>query len=104
GRSASPEGVTRPGAPEWLDQPTIADLARLRPSTAGGRAGTATVRCRVQDDGTLVECVSISEAPLGSRYGQAAVRASALYRMRVDGAFAGFIGQQIDVPVAWPAR
>lgn len=94
----------RPAAPEWLDQPTLGDLNRLRPSTAGGRPGVATVRCSVQDDGTLGECAAISETPPGSRYAQAAVRASALYRMRVDGAFAGFIGQQIDVPVAWPAR
>jgi peptidoglycan hydrolase-like protein with peptidoglycan-binding domain len=96
--------AARPAAPEWLDRPTAADLERLRPSPAGGRAGLATVRCRVQDDGTLTECVSISEAPLGSRYGQAAVRASALYRMRIDGAFSGFISQQIEVSVAWPAR
>jgi peptidoglycan hydrolase-like protein with peptidoglycan-binding domain len=96
--------AARPAAPEWLDQPTSGDLDRLRPSTARGRPGAATVRCRVQDDGTLVECAPIVETPPGSRYGQAAVRASALYRMRVDGAFAGFIGQQIDVPVTWPAR
>ena len=96
--------TTRPAFPEWLDQPSFADLDRLRPSAAGGRAGVATVRCRVQDDGTLIECVSVSETPLGSRYGQAAVRASALYRMRVDGAWAGFIGEQIDVPVTWRAR
>jgi len=104
GPATSPLAVARPAVPAWVDQPSSADLDRLRPSAAGGRAGVAIVRCRVQDDGTLVECVSISETPSGSRYGQAAVRASALYRMRVDGAWGGFVGEQIDVPVTWHAR
>jgi len=96
--------VSLPPEPEWLDRPTSADLERFRPSAAAGRAGVSTVRCRVQDDGTLADCTPITESPSGSRYGQAAVRASALYRMRVDGAYAAFIGREIEVPITWQAR
>lgn len=91
-----------PTEPVWLDQPTAADLDRLRPSGAPRQPlGSAVIRCMVAEDGTLFACFAESESPPSRRYGQAAVRAAALYRMRVDGAYAAFVGQAIEVRISW---
>lgn len=91
-----------PTEPVWLDQPTAADLDRLRPSGAPRYPlGSAVIRCMVAEDGTLFACFTESENPPGRRYGQAAVRAAALYRMRIDGPYAAFIGQAIEVRISW---
>lgn len=92
-----------PTEPAWLDQPTAADLDRLRPSGIPRHPlGSAIIRCMVAEDGTLFACFSVSETPPGRRYGQAAMRAAALYRMRIDGAYAGFVGRAIEVHISWP--
>ncbi|MEN5146559.1 His-Xaa-Ser repeat protein HxsA [Brevundimonas diminuta] len=91
-----------PAEPVWLDQPTAADLDRLRPSGAPRQPlGSAVIRCMVAEDGTLFACFAESETLPGRRYGQSAVRAAALYRMRVDGAYAVFVGQAIEVRISW---
>ncbi|WP_436357093.1 hypothetical protein [Brevundimonas sp. CEF1] len=91
-----------PTEPVWLDQTTAAYLDRLRPSGAPRQPlGSAVIRCMVAEDGTLFACFAESETPPGRRYGQAAVRAAALYRMRVDGAYAAFVGQAIEVRISW---
>ena len=91
--------------PVWLDQPSAVDLERLRPRGADRRIeSSAIVRCRVLDDGTLTDCFALSETPPGRRYGQAAVRAAALYRMQVDGVYVAFVGREIEVPVRWASR
>lgn len=92
-----------PTEPAWLDQPTSADLERLRPRGADARLESgAVLRCRVLDDGVLTACVTLSETPPGRRYGQAAMRAAGLYRMRVDGPYAPFVGQEITIAIRWP--
>jgi peptidoglycan hydrolase-like protein with peptidoglycan-binding domain len=97
--------VVAPPEAVWIDQPNASDLERLRPQGVfRSIEGGAIVQCQVADDGTLTDCIAISETPPGRRYGQAAVRAAALYRMRVDGAFANFVGQTVTVRVRWPSR
>lgn len=62
------------------------------------------VKCQVLEDGTLSTCEPLSENPPGYRYGQAAVRASALYRMSVEGEYRAFIGREIELTISWPAQ
>ncbi|MBD3738772.1 MAG: peptidoglycan-binding protein [Pseudomonas balearica] len=104
-RAVEAAPVAAPTEPVWIDQPNAFDLERLRPNgVSRSIEGGAIVQCQVADDGTLTGCVAISETPPGRRYGQAAIRAAALFRMRVDGEFAGFIEQTVEVPVRWLAR
>jgi peptidoglycan hydrolase-like protein with peptidoglycan-binding domain len=91
--------------PVWLDQPSAQDLDRLRPRGADRRlAGQAVIRCTVLDEGTLTSCFALSESPPGKRFGQAGVRAGALYRMQIDGPYAAFVGREVELTVTWPAR
>lgn len=79
--------VTRP---DWAARPSPRDVDLFYPERAqqSGQTGNARIRCRVNTNGSVRECVVVTETPPGYGFGEAAVRMSPLFRMKpqtVDG-------------------
>lgn len=70
--------------PEWIRKPGAEDLARLFPPAAleAGIEGRSTIECLVTAEGSLTNCVVVSEAPPGAGFGAAHIEAARLFRMR----------------------
>jgi TonB family protein len=70
--------------PDWVQRPTGADLAKYYPKDAAkaGLGGSATIQCHVTAKGGLDLCKTISEAPLGAGFGDAAIKMSGIFRMK----------------------
>ncbi len=58
--------------PQWRLAPSFADLAAAYPRGAGGQTGSVVLRCQVQVNGALQDCVTASEAPRGEGFAAAA--------------------------------
>ena len=76
--------------PRWLSQPTAAEMARFYPQSDVDRGVTGQVQlmCGVVASGRLADCKVLSETPASARFGEAALKLSAFFRMTpktVDG-------------------
>jgi TonB family protein len=83
----APSQAVRPRPPiDWAQKPTGEDLARYYPERAARKElpGRATISCQVTDEGRLTGCTVVSESPPGEGFGEAALKASTSFRMRVD--------------------
>jgi TonB family protein len=71
-------------APDWLRKPTGADMAEFYPKAAAAAhvEGHATIHCKVAATGELTDCVASNDEPAGQGFGEAALRLSALFKMR----------------------
>jgi len=67
---------------EWLERPDSARISLLYPVQAfrQGLSGQAILDCIVDAEGRLA-CLILSEEPAGQGFGEAAIRASRLFRM-----------------------
>lgn len=67
---------------EWLERPDAARISLLYPPEAfrEGQSGQAVLDCIVDAQGQLA-CAVLSEEPAGLGFGEAAIRASRLFRM-----------------------
>lgn len=67
----------------WLRKPSADDLARYYPDSAARReiTGSATLNCAVAANGTVRNCMIVSETPLGEGFGDAALKLSRFFRM-----------------------
>ena len=67
----------------WLRKPSAGDLARYYPDSAARReiSGSATLSCAVSANGSVRNCMIISETPLGEGFGDAALKLSRFFRM-----------------------
>ncbi len=81
GQPIEPETTNQP---DWAEQPRASAVFMAFPPEARRLrvSGRATIRCTVQLDGRLNDCVVISEAPLGWGFGQAALKMSKAFRMK----------------------
>lgn len=82
-----PSIITRP---EWERRPSPRDVDAAYPQRAlrMNQTGQAQMRCRVNADGSIRDCVVAAETPPGFGFGQAALRLVPLFKMRpatVDG-------------------
>ncbi len=61
--------------PDWLSQPSAADIARAYPARARAakEQGLATLSCTVREDGRLAMCLAAHEYPAGFGFGAAAM-------------------------------
>lgn len=75
--------VMGPYRPDWMEKPSIEDLAAFYPANAARRniSGKATITCKVMADGRLNACVIADETPPGEHFGEAALRLSPRFRM-----------------------
>lgn len=67
----------------WLRKPSAGDLARYYPDSAARReiSGSATLSCAVAANGSVRNCMIISETPVGEGFGDAALKLSRFFRM-----------------------
>jgi TonB family protein len=96
-------------APNWIERPTGADLARVYPAAAAqaGQDGRATVDCDVARDGRLENCSIRKELPEGAGFGQAALDLTPSFQMSpktLDGHPVG--GGHVVIPIRFmvPAK
>lgn len=68
----------------WLKMPSADEMARYYPDSAMRRdvSGLATLGCVVAVNGTVRDCVVISESPAGEGFGAAALKVSRFFRMK----------------------
>ena len=111
---ATPVGAdTRSNAPppgrsaihlDWAEMPNADNLVRDYPPEARQRgvSGDTRIECTVEPDGTLVECETLAEKPLGLGFGPAAIEASRRFRMKPYPA-ALIHGQlpRVIIPIHW---
>lgn len=67
----------------WLRKPSAGDLARYYPDGAIRReiSGSATLNCSVAANGSVRNCMIVSETPVGEGFGDAALKLSRFFRM-----------------------
>ncbi len=70
--------------PDWALKPTADDIARLYPVAAmrGSIEGRATIDCRINAVGKLVDCSVTAEEPKGIGFGDAALAMASRFQMR----------------------
>lgn len=70
--------------PDWLKKPNAADLMMVWPTEAWkrGLGGKAVIGCRVSAQGSLFDCVVVSESPEGVGFGNAALALSSQFLMK----------------------
>jgi len=76
--------------PDWLVRPNSASLAEAYPKLALALdiEGRASISCKVTAEGSLANCVAVSESPIGLGFGEAALSLAPTLRMKpkkIDG-------------------
>ncbi|HEX6860297.1 MAG TPA: TonB family protein [Caulobacteraceae bacterium] len=96
--AADPQGEFTP--PDWLRKPTPDELSAFYPPGAvdKGEAGKAVIQCQVVETGMLEACDVVEESPRGAGFGEAAVKATSIMRMKP----ATLNGKVVPTPVSIP--
>lgn len=88
--------------PHWLRRPTGQNLAENYPNGAMENHidGRMTVRCRIDLQGRLVDCIVIEEAPSGYGFGNAGIRLARYFQMTPLARDGHPVGDtRIDIPI-----
>jgi protein TonB len=96
---AQPSSPSRDAAPS--PKPSLADLYPAE-AKAKKLSGRTRMRCRVDADRTLSQCVVIHECPAGLGFGKAALEAARFFKARPE-SVAGqpAAGGTVVVPITW---
>lgn len=94
--------------PDWRRKPSADDMLAVWPAEAQryGRSGSGVVHCKVSPQGALYDCAALSEEPVGSGFGQAAVALTPQFLMSPamkDGKAVAYDGVTIPVKFIWPS-
>jgi TonB family protein len=87
--------------PDWVAKPVAADITRFYPAAAKATKleGSATITCRVDDEGRLGQCQLLREAPEGAGFGQAALSLADTFQMKpLDKEGRATAGQDVRIP------
>ena len=89
--------------PDWLVRPSADEVARLYPSMAAEKqvAGKAVIRCTVDIDGYLTDCVVDDETPPRQGFGNAALEMTAYFRFRPATVFGMPMRARVTVPISF---
>jgi TonB family protein len=95
---AADETINPDAALAWVSAPTAAQVAAAYPAAAKAahQTGKAVLDCRLQPDGRLRACKTLSETPAGAGFGEAA--------LKLTGRFTGYTStgrdeHEIHVPI-----
>jgi TonB family protein len=82
--AAKPAAASLITEPVWTRKPTGFDLVRFYPAEAmkAGVSGWAVIDCGVAQDGRLRNCAVHTQKPTRYRFGEAALKMSALFQMQ----------------------
>lgn len=74
------------GPQDWEVRPSGDDIARYYPDSAmkRGLAGRVTIVCIVTGQGEMSDCKVTHEYPLAEHFGDAAIRLSTFFKLRLD--------------------
>ncbi len=88
--------------PDWRKRPTANDILSVFPAEAfrRGQGGSATITCIATPQGTLQDCLTISESPAGAGFGAAAIALTPQFTLKP----ALYKGQAVPSAVAIPIR
>ncbi|MHB8530117.1 MAG: TonB family protein [Caulobacteraceae bacterium] len=88
--------------PQWLKKPTDSDMQAVWP--VGGRAGgLGLIGCEVNIHGLLDDCTAVSEDPLGSGFGAAALRLASGFLFRPAQGPDGPFASRVRIPIRFTA-
>lgn len=79
-----PAGASVVTPPDWRRRPTGDDIGRVYPRRALSKRlpGMALTTCSVTKEGTLAECATVDENPMGEGFGEAALKLMPIFVMR----------------------
>ena len=88
-------------SPRWVRTPSQADLNRNYPRGAleQGVSGHATMKCAVNSDGRLADCVLIEETPPDKGFGRATLALVSKFQMSDPAGIPA--GVHVQIPVGW---
>jgi TonB family protein len=69
----------------WLAAPSFAQVAAAYPDIGGGVTGEAALHCDLNHDGSLSQCKANYQHPPDRDFGDAALKLSKIFRLRVGG-------------------
>jgi TonB family protein len=74
---------SKDGKPVYLAGPGPADIAKAYPEAALKKQmkGSASIKCRIADDGTFTKCSVVDETPSKYGFGAAALQMSSLFKV-----------------------
>ena len=86
--------------PLWADAPTAAAVAAAYPASGRGVVGHVAMRCKIEPDGGLKACETVTESPAGHGFGVAARSLSPSFRIIPESADPHTLAiARVDVPV-----
>jgi TonB family protein len=90
--------------PSWLHRPSGDDIVQYYPPRAMdlGREGFSSIKCIVTASGSVENCTIVSETPDGYGFGAAALRLSALFKMKMTAPDGQPVqGKSVVIPISW---
>ena len=104
--AAATAGPAIVASPEWEAVPTAEDYGAYHPATtAQVLEARVTMECSVTTAGALERCRILSEEPAGQGFGEATLRLSTKFRMRLSTREGGSVaGARVRVPVRWTTQ
>ncbi|HZV85638.1 MAG TPA: energy transducer TonB, partial [Brevundimonas sp.] len=105
-RASNPGPAARPSTvinASYARRPTQDELLSVYPRQAlsRGLTGRSSMTCMATVSGTLEDCVSESETPIGSRFGQAAVSAAPFFRMNPRTENGQPVESSVSLSIVW---
>jgi TonB family protein len=102
--AASRQADAQDAPAAWLKKPTSEDLIGVWPPSAAqsGTGGQATISCIVTLQGTLRNCVVVSETPAGSGFGQAGLVLAPQFLMKPATKDGKPVESMVNIPIKWP--